>query len=179
VPLSPPRPIDALDELAAFDCGVKPLDEWLSKQALRNEAHTARTYVVADGRRVVGYYNLATGAAGRSAMPRKIRHGLPDPVPVMLLGRLAVDKRYQSLGLGKGLLRDGLQRTLQVSKQAGVRAMLVHAIDDDARRFYARYGFAEFPAGSLTLFLPLGVRCTGALAVIRKKILIIWLTKQP
>lgn len=131
------------------------LNDWVRQKALKSEGATARTYVVKDGQRVVGYYCLATGAVARSSVPRRIRHGLPDPVPVMVLGRLAVDIRYQDAGIGRGLLRDALLRTLQVSEQVGVRAVLVHAINDAAKSFYAAYGFAEFPAGTRTLFLPI------------------------
>lgn len=155
VPLTRPRPIDAGDNLSQFDCGEESLNEWLRQRALASEGISARTYVVRDGRLVVGYYCLATGGVARANMPRKIRHGLPDPVPVMLLGRLAVDRAYRSKGIGGGLLVDTFQRTLQVSAEVGVRAVVVHAIDDEAHAFYTRYGFVEFPPSSRTLFMPL------------------------
>ena len=155
MPLSPPQPINADDDLGPFDCGDELLSDWLRQQALGSEGASARTYVVKDRRRVVGYYCLATGGVARETVPRKIRHGLPDPVPVMILGRLAVDKAYQRVGIGSSLLKDALQRTLQVSGQVGVRAVLVHAIDEEAKAFYATYGFIESPAGTRTLFLPL------------------------
>lgn len=155
MPLSSPIPISAADDLSQFDCGVETLNDWLRRQALRSEGRSARTYVVKDRRRVAGYYCLATGAVARSNVPRGIRHGLPDPVPVMVLGRLAVDIQYQHGGIGGGLLKDALLRTLQVSAQVGVRAILVHAIDENAKAFYAAYGFVEFPSGTWTLFLAL------------------------
>lgn len=155
MPLSSPQAISADDDPNHFDCGTEVLNAWLRRHALRSEGSSARTYVVREGARVVGYYCLATGGVTRTSVPRKIRHGLPDPVPVMILGRLAVDKSYQRRGIGSGLLRDALQRTLQVSQQVGVRAVLVHAIDDEARAFYAACGFSEFPTGSRTLYLPL------------------------
>lgn len=155
MPLSPPRPISSDDDLSHFDCGEEVLNDWLRRQALRSEGRSARTYVVKDGERVAGYYCLATGAVARAGVPRAIRHGLPDPVPVMVLGRLAVDRDYQRRGIGGGLLKEALQRTLQVSAQVGVRAVLVHAIDENAKVFYAAYGFVEFPSGTRTLFLAL------------------------
>lgn len=153
--LSAPLPISAEYDCSQFDCGEQVLNDWLRRHALRSEGASARTYVVKDRGCVGGYYCLATGAIARASVPRKIRHGLPDPVPVMVLGRLAVDKRHQGRGMGGGLLKDALLRTIQVSEQVGVRALLVHALDDGAREFYVAYGFREFPLGSRTLFLPL------------------------
>jgi GNAT superfamily N-acetyltransferase len=154
VPLSPPQAISAEDDLTQFDCGNELLNDWLRELALRSEGVSARTYVVKDHKRVVGYYCLATGGVRREGVPRKIRQGLPNPVPVMVVGRLAVDRDYQRRGIGAGLLKDALSRTLQVSKQVGVRAVLVHAIDDEAKALYAALGFIEFPVGTRTLYLP-------------------------
>ena len=152
--LSAPEPLSADDDIGAFDCGNDLLNDWLRDQALRSEGRSARTYVVKDGARVAGYYCLATGGVAREGVPRKIRQGLPRLVPVIVLGRLAVDLRYQRLGIGRGLLKDALPRTLQVSREVDVRALLVHAIDDEAKAFYAAHGFIEFPARARTLFLP-------------------------
>lgn len=104
---------------------------------------------------VVGYYTLATGGVALSEMPRKLRHNLPNPVPVMMLGRLAVDQRHQKHGIGPAMLQEAMQRTLDISRSAGVRAMMVHAIDDEAVTFYLKYGFTLFPADSRTMFLPI------------------------
>jgi GNAT superfamily N-acetyltransferase len=155
VTLSPPRPIHADDDTSRFDCGDELLNDWLRRQASKSEGSSARSYVVCDGRLVIGYYCLATGGVARAGVPRKIRHGLPDPTPVMILGRLAVDKVYQRKSIGSALLKDALQRCLQVAGHAGLRAVLVHAIDDAARDFYAGYGFIEFPVGTRTLYLPM------------------------
>jgi GNAT superfamily N-acetyltransferase len=154
VPVAPDHRIDG------FDCGKPQLGDWLKGQALANEGRSARTYVVvatagAQAGQVVGYYTLATGGVARSEVPGKIRHGLPNPVPVMLLGRLAVDARHQGQGLGPAMLKEAMQRTMAIAQAAGVRALLVHAIDDDAVTFYQRYGFILFPADSRTLFLPI------------------------
>ena len=156
-----PRLISATDKLDAFDSGKQPLDDYLRERALETEGKSARTYVVCstagpDAGNVVGYYTLATGSVPRKDMPGKIRHGLPNPAPVMVLGRLAVDRRHKGKRIGLGLLKEALLRTAEVSKIAGIRALLVHAIDDDALNFYmhAYSGFMVFPAGSRTLFLP-------------------------
>jgi GNAT superfamily N-acetyltransferase len=159
--LSSPEPLSADDDVGSFDCGNALLNDWLRDQALKSEGRSARTYVVKDEGGVAGYYSLATGGVARESVPRKIRQGLPRLVPVMVLGRLAVDLRYQQLGMGRGLLKDALLRTLQVSRQVGVRALLVHAIDDEAKSFYAAHGFIEFPAGSRTLFLPVETIARG------------------
>lgn len=159
--LSSPEPLSADDDAGAFDCGNALLNDWLRDQALASEGRSARTYVVKDDARVAGYYCLSTGGVARESVPRKIRHGLPRLVPVMVLGRLAVDMRYQRLGIGRGLLKDALLRTLQVSREVGVRALLVHAIDDEAKAFYAARGFIEFPAGTRTLFLPVETIARG------------------
>jgi GNAT superfamily N-acetyltransferase len=159
--LSAPEPLKPDDDAAAFDCGNALLNDWLREQALASEGRSARTYVVKDGALVAGYYCLATGGVARESVPRKIRQGLPRLVPVMVLGRLAVDLRYRRLGIGRGLLKDALLRTVQVSREVGVRALLVHAIDDEASAFYAAHGFIEFPAGTRTLFLPVETIARG------------------
>lgn len=156
---SAPVPITPDHRLDEFDCGTRPLDEWLKARALDNEGRASRTYVATAtiGRQtgeVVGYYTLTTGGVQLSEIRRKDRHNLPNLVPVMVLGRLAVDRRHQRRSIGPALLREAMQRTLDISRSAGVRMLLVHAIDDDAVAFYLRYGFHIFPAGSRTMFLP-------------------------
>lgn len=157
---SSPTPITADHRLDGFECGKAPLDEWLKAHALENEGKASRTYVVtaqtgADAGNVVAYYTLANGSVTREEVPRKIRQGLPNPVPTMVLGRLAVDKGHAGKGIGPGLLREAVQRTSQASQIAGIRALIVHAIDDNAVGFYAKYGFQVFPSGSRTMFLPI------------------------
>lgn len=154
VPLAPEHRIDG------FDCGKPKLTDWLKAHAFDNEGRSSRTYVVVantgpQAGDVIGYYTLATGGVTRSEMPRKIRHDLPNPVPVMMLGRLAVDERHQKKGIGPAMLREAMQRTLEISQSAGVRALMVHAIDDEAVTFYLQYGFVLFPANSRTMFLPI------------------------
>jgi predicted N-acetyltransferase YhbS len=140
-----------------FKSGKDALDDWLRQRAIKAEGKTARTYVVCQGATttVVGYFSIAMGAVQRAAAPKKMQKNAPDPIPVAVLARMAVDIRFRGQGLGAGLLRDGLKLCLQASTIIGARAVLVHAIDDDVRPFYEKYGFVSFPAGSKTLFLPL------------------------
>ncbi len=153
--LRPPEPLQAHHHLGPFDCGKPPVDHWLRTHAPANEGKSSRTFVVCDAADTVhAYYTLATGSVARTEIPRRIRHDLPNPVPVMVLGRLAVDRRCQGLKLGAALLREAMLRTLRVSAQAGVRALVVHAIDDEAIAFYTRHGFQMFPPETRTLLLP-------------------------
>jgi GNAT superfamily N-acetyltransferase len=153
-----PTPITPEHRLDGFDCGKPALDQWLKARALDNEGRASRTYVVtatngAQAGEAVGYYTLATGGVALSDMRGKHRHNMPNPVPVMVLGRLAVDHRHHGHGIGPALLHEAMQRTLEISRSAGVRMLMVHAIDDDAVTFYLRFGFHIFPAGSRTMFL--------------------------
>lgn len=155
-PLSAPAPLTATHDREAFACGVPTLDDWLKKRALKNEdAGASRTYVVCAGPTVVGYYSLAAGGLTRSAAPPPMRRNMPDPIPVLILGRLAVDRRYQRRGLGQDLLRDAVQRALRAADIAGIRAILVHAISEEAKRFYLAQEFVELPGEPMTLCLPL------------------------
>ena len=155
-PIGAPEHLNATHDVAAFDSGVPVLDEWLTKRALANEERgVSRTYVVTAGGRVVGFYALATGAVAAERATGKIRRNVPDPIPVMILGRLAVDKAFQAQGLGIALLRDSILRTQQAAMIGGIRAILVHAISDDAKRFYVRRGFVESPLDPMTLMVSL------------------------
>src|SRR2546428_9932959 len=139
--LTPPEKLAPDHDILSFDCGVPQLDDWLKRRSLANEESGAsRTYVVYASRRVVGYYALATGAVAHSEVTGKVRRNMPNPIPVMVLGRLAIDRAYQGRRLGAGLLRDAIFRTLQAAEIAGIRAILVHAISEDAKQFYERSG---------------------------------------
>ncbi len=130
------------------------LDDWLRRRALDNEEHGAsRTYVACQDRRVVGYYALAAGAVAHTIATGKIKRNTPDPVPVMVIGRLAVDANLQGEGIGLALLRDAVLRTVQASEIAGIRAILVHAISERAKRFYERCGFIASPIDPMTLLI--------------------------
>ena len=154
--LSAPTPLLASHVTDEFDCGEPALNDWLSKRALKNEnSGASRTFVVCQNNRVMGYYVLATGSVMHKQAPSKVRRNMPDPVPVMILGRLAVSKDMQSAGLGRGLLRDAILRTLGVSKQAGIKALLVHALSDAAHKFYRQCGFIESPLDPMVLMITL------------------------
>jgi GNAT superfamily N-acetyltransferase len=140
--IRPPEKLSATHDLSDFDSGEPVLDEWLRQRALHNEASGAsRTYVVCVGKTVVGYYTLAVGAVAHAEAPGRMKRNRPDPLPVMVIGRLAVDKNVQRRGIGKGLLRDAVLRTVQAAEIAGIRAILVHAISEPAKRFYEGCGF--------------------------------------
>ncbi len=142
----PPALLTAEHQVEGFDCGRESLNQYLRRFALTNTAAgTARTYVTtsSEGAVVVGYYSLAAGSVEKAAVPDRIAKGVPNhPIPVILLARLAVDRRFQGKGIGKGLLRDALVRALAAAEVVGVRAILVHAKDEQAARFYAQFGFA-------------------------------------
>ena len=154
--LEPPRPISADDDPSFFDCNKPVLDAWLKRRAIQNEPLGAsRTYVVCDAGRIVAYYCLANGAVAHVAAPGRVRRNMPDPIPAMVIGRLAVDRRLQGQGVGRALLRDAIFRTLRAGTIAGIRAIVVHALDEHAARFYARCGFLISPVDPLILMLPM------------------------
>ena len=154
--ISAPEKLTAAHDLAQFQCGEAELDDWLQRRALQNEEHGAsRSYVVCIGRRVVGYYALVAGAAAHANAPGRVRRNMPNPVPVMVIGRLAIDLGFQGRGLGSALLRDAVQRTAQAAEIAGIRAILVHAISESAKRFYERFDFIPSPVDPMTLMIPM------------------------
>jgi GNAT superfamily N-acetyltransferase len=152
----PPEPISAAHDLSRFDSGEPSLDDWLRRRALRNEAGGgSRTYVVRTkpGNRVVAYYCLAVGAVAHAGAPGRVRRNMPDPIPAMVIGRLAVDHNLHGRGLGRAMLRDAILRTIQAAKIAGIRAILVHAISAEVRDFYERSGFHSSPIDPMTLMI--------------------------
>ncbi len=154
--LSAPQPLTADHELDDFSCGHETLDAWFKTRALRNERGGAsRTYVVCEGKTVVGYYALAVGSVIAAEAPGKVKRNMPDPIPVMVLARLAIDQAQQGKRLGPALLRDAILRTLQAADIGGIRALLVHAIDEEAARFYEHHGFMRSPIEPLTLMITL------------------------
>jgi GNAT superfamily N-acetyltransferase len=142
-------------KLDAFDCGQPELNAWLIKYALQNQsASSAQTYVGLVNDSVAGYYTLAVGQVECSDAPERLRKGLAKhPVPIMLLARLAVDKEWQGKGVGRALLRDAILRTVQASEIAGIRALVVHAKDDAAKRYYEQFDFVSSPSDPLHLFV--------------------------
>ena len=154
--LAPPEPLRDEHELSAFSCGEKILDQWLRQRAGKNESSGAsRTYVVCEGKTVLAYYSLAVGSIEHKFAPGGIRRNMPEPIPVMVLGRLAVDTRYAGKHLGAALVHDALLRTLRIAEEVGVRALLVHALNERAAKFYIRLGFIPSPFDPLVLFLGL------------------------
>lgn len=155
--LASPVPLRPDHHVSDFDSGVPALDNWLKLRALKNESRFSRTYVACDGARVGAFYSMSAGAIERDSAPGMLRRNAPDPIPVVILGRLAVDKRLNGHGFGAGLLNDALRRIVLVSQTIGIAAVVVQAKTDEARQFYlARAEFIEFPKGSRTLFMPIG-----------------------
>jgi predicted N-acetyltransferase YhbS len=152
--LAAPELLAPHHELDAFESGVATLDEWLKRRARRNEADGAsRTFVLCTGRRVVGYYSLAAGSVLHTATTGKVRRNMPDPVPALLLARLAVDRAWHGKGLGADLLSDAISRAIGAAETIGVRAILVHAISDGAKAFYEKHGFRSSPIEPMTLMV--------------------------
>lgn len=152
-----PAPLTEGHDTSAFTCKHDSLSTWLRKRALANSVSGAsRTYVVCDEqRRVVGYYALAAGSVVSAAAPGRLRRNMPDPLPVIVLGRLAVHTDLSGRGIGSGLLKDAVLRSIQAAELIGVRALLCHAIDDEAKAFYLKHGFSESPTDPLVVLVGL------------------------
>lgn len=150
-----PRPLAAEDPTGRFTCGEVSLDAYLRDRAWKNhQGGAARCFVSLDaGGEIAGYYTLSTGSVQHGGAPGRVRRNMPDPVPVVLMGRLAVGITHQGAGLGADLLYDAIARCAQVQQNAGVRALLVHALSEPARQFYLRYDFQESPHDPMTLML--------------------------
>ena len=159
--LEAPDQLRADHLVGAFDCGEPSLDDWLKRRALVNQSSGAsRTFVVADPEKVVrGFYALAAGAVDHATAGNRIKRNMPDPVPVMVLGRLAVDRSFHGKGLGADLLQDAILRTLRIAEEVGIRALVVHALHERASAFYLHHGFSE--SGIDPLILMLRIRLPG------------------
>lgn len=154
--LTPPEVLADHHDLGQFRSDVPSLDAWLQRRARANQVSGAsRTFVVSDDGRVAAYYCLASGAVAVEMAPGRFRRNMPDPVPVIVLGRLAVDREYRSRGLGRALFRDAALRSLQASEIIGVRGILVHALSEEARRFYLGLGLDTSPIEPMTLMATL------------------------
>lgn len=153
--LRAPEPLAAAHRLEGFDCGRPALNDWLLRHARQAQGSgSAKTFVVADGDRVAGYFSLTVGQVDTLDAPPRIRQGMGQyPVPVVILARLAVSQQDQGRGIGVGLLQDAIRRTLLIAEQAGIRAMLTHPIDADAARFHTRFGFIPSPLREQQLLL--------------------------
>lgn len=155
--LSAPEPLSTSHRLDDFECGEPVLNDWLKRRALTNHLSGAsRTFVVADqDKRICGYYAMAAGAVSHQMATSAVRRNMPDPVPVIVLARLAVDHRAQGMHLGAALLQDAVNRAVAVSRNAGVKAILVHALNERAKQFYEHFGFQSSPVHPMTLMLRL------------------------
>ena len=151
---SGPTLLDKSHDFLEFDCGKAPLNTFLIRHALANQANgSARTFVGLDDNRVIGYYSLAVGSILFDEAPERMAKGLArHPIPILLMARFAVDTNYQGQGIGKGLFKDALKRCLSVAKDAGVRAFMTHAKDEEARSLYLRFGMLECPTNPLHLY---------------------------
>lgn len=154
--LTAPAPISAENELDSFQSGEASLDKRLKERALKNQASGAsRCFVICDKKIIVGYYYLSAGAIARESALKTMQRNVPDSMPVLLLGRLAIDKKYHNKGLGSALLRDALLRALALSEAVGIVAVLVHALSEQAKRFYLSRGFVQSPLQEMTLMMTL------------------------
>lgn len=152
---SGPVLLDRSHDFLGFDCGSEPLNSFLVRHALANQANgSAKTFVGLSENRVVGYYSLAVGSVLYDEAPERMAKGLArHPIPILLMARFAVDEAFQGKGIGKGLFKDALKRCLNVSGQAGVRAFMTHAKDEQARSVYVKRGMLECPSNPLHLYL--------------------------
>ena len=155
MPFSQPEPLAASHNTASFDCGKAPLNQFLQRYALTNQATgSARTFVTLSGAQVFGYYSLAAASAEHACVPSRVSKGLArHPIPMLLLARLAVDVKAKGQGLGRSLLQSALAKYLQASEVIGARALMVHAIDEAAIGFYQSYGFESSPVDAAHLYL--------------------------
>jgi predicted N-acetyltransferase YhbS len=152
--LSAPEPLSPDHAIAGFDCGVASLNAWLQRRAAANQVSGAsRTFVLSDAGQVVGYYALASSAVAPAAAPGRFRRNMPDPVPVVVLGRLAVATSHHGQGLGRALFQDAALRVMQAAEAIGIRGMVVHALSGEAKAFYLRLGLEESPLDPMTLMV--------------------------
>ena len=156
--ISAPEPLRAGHILTPFCCGVDSMDNWLKQRAMKNQVSGAsRTFVCCGGdSNVLAYYSLASSAVTTNTAPGRFRRNMPDPIPVVVLGRLAVDQSLHGQGVGRALVRDAGLRVMQVAETIGIRGMLVHALSDEAREFYLRVGFEPSPMDPMILMVTLG-----------------------
>lgn len=154
--MTPPEPLADHHRLEGFDCGEPSLDDWLRRRARANQAAGAsRTFVLCEGDRVIAYYALASGAVTAAASPGRFRRNMPEPIPVAVLGRLAIDRRHQGRGIGRALFRDAALRVLNAAEVLGIRGILVNALSDEARAFWLAVGFEPSPLDPMTLMVTL------------------------
>ncbi|MFM9972031.1 MAG: GNAT family N-acetyltransferase [Burkholderiales bacterium] len=150
--VSAPAPLAAEHDCEKFDCGVASLDDWLRRRAGKNQASGAtRTFVCCVENRVVAYYALASSAVATSAAPGRFKRNIPDPIPVVVLARLALARSHQGQGLARALFQDAARRVIFAADSIGIRGLLVHAISEEAKAFYVRLGLDPSPIDGMTL----------------------------
>jgi ribosomal protein S18 acetylase RimI-like enzyme len=153
---SRPQPVTHQHNVSTFSCGKQTLDNWLNLRAIKNETDgNSRTFISIERETgiVAGYYCLSSHSITREEMPGSIRRNAPDPIPVILIGRLAVDSRFMGRGLGYSLLRDALTKALEAANLVGSRALVVDALDDEAVSFYQKFGFKLMPGSTRALYI--------------------------
>jgi GNAT superfamily N-acetyltransferase len=154
--LSPPELLADHHDIGGFRSGEASLDDWLTRRARANQTSGAtRTYVVCEGTRVIGYYALASGVVAVESAPGRFRRNMPNPIPVVVLARLAVDREWQGRGIGRALFRDAAQRVAHAADAIGIRGIVVHAISEEAKNFYVALGFDPSPREPMTLMVTL------------------------
>lgn len=163
----PPRAVARGDRFVTFDCGEQALNEWLRSRALKNETTGAsRTFVSidADADQVAGYYCLSAGSLAQQEAPGRLKRNMPSPIPIILIGRLAVDSRYAGCGLGASLLQDAVVKGVEASRIVGARAFVVDALNEKAEGFYRRFGFEHMPPASKRAMYLLAADAEASLA---------------
>ena len=154
--LAAPAPLLSTHEVEGFSCGVESLDVWLKRRALKNQiAGASRTFVICESTRVMAYYALASSAVVVNAAPGRFRRNMPDPIPVVVLGRLAVDVVWHGRGIGRAMVRDAGMRVLQAEETIGIRGIVVHALSNEAKAFYEYVGFEPSPLDPMSLMVTL------------------------
>jgi len=154
--LLPPEPLSGQHHVEPFDCGVESLDTWLKRRAMKNQiAGASRTFVACDGARVIAYYALSSSAITGDGATGRFRRNMPNPIPVVVLGRLAVDRAFHGKGMGRALVRDAGLRVLQAADTIGIRGIMVQALSVEAKVFYERVGFAPSPLDPMMLMITL------------------------
>jgi len=152
----PPEALAEFHDFADFRCGEASLDDWLKRRARANQASGAsRTYVVCEGKRVIGYYALASGVVTVESAPGRFRRNMPNPIPVAVQARLAVDQDWQGQGIGRALFCDAARRVAQAADAIGIRGIVVHAMSEEAKGFYLALGFNPNPLEPMTLMVTL------------------------